>query len=85
MLTFSKYQIFLIFIPKFLPRCFYFIAGTKDLLTYAEQVREFLGVPDGYKLVALVPIGYPAEKQRKNKRSLAEVTHWEAWITDKNT
>lgn len=59
------------------------VAGDKK--TYAEQVREFLGVPDGYKLVALVPIGYPAEEQRRNKRSLAEVTHWEAWITDKNT
>ena len=53
------------------------VAGDKK--AYAEQVREFLGVPDGYKLVALIPVGYPAEEQRKNKRSLAEVVHWEAW------
>lgn len=56
------------------------VAGDKK--AYAEQVRDFLGVPDGYKLVALVPIGHPAEEQRKNKRSLAEVAHWEAWLTD---
>ena len=53
------------------------VAGDKK--AYAEQVREFLGVPDGYKLVALVPIGYPAEEQQKKKRSLAEVSHWENW------
>lgn len=53
------------------------VAGDKK--AYAEQVRDFSGVPDGYKLVALVPIGYPAEEQQKMKRSLTEVTHWESW------
>ena len=45
---------------------------------YAEPVRELLGVPAGYKLVALVSLGYPAEKtEPHDKRSLSDVLHWE--------
>ncbi|NLW48270.1 MAG: nitroreductase family protein [Firmicutes bacterium] len=56
------------------------VAGDKK--AYAEQVREFLGVPTGYKLLSLVSIGYPVEEQPKSKRSLAEVAHWGAWNKD---
>ncbi|MDK2896666.1 MAG: hypothetical protein PWP04_786 [Candidatus Atribacteria bacterium] len=46
---------------------------------YAEPVRELLGVPTGYRLVSLIPIGYPAEEisGQKFKRDLKDVLHWE--------
>jgi nitroreductase len=54
------------------------VAGDKK--PYCEAVRELLGVPEGYKLVSLIAIGYSAEKQgRKAKRPLQEVLHWERW------
>jgi nitroreductase len=52
------------------------VAGYKK--DYAEPVRELLGVPEGYMLVALVSLGYPAEKPEPHgKRDLSEVLHWE--------
>jgi nitroreductase len=51
------------------------VAGDKK--AYADPIRQKLGVPDGYKLVSLVPIGYPAEQPQKPKRALGEVLHWE--------
>ena len=52
------------------------VAGHKK--DYAEPVRELLGVPAGYKLVALISVGYPAEKAEPHgKRPLSEVLHWE--------
>ena len=54
------------------------VAGDKK--PYCEAIRELLGVPEGYKLVSLVAIGYSAEKQgKKAKRPLQEVLHWERW------
>lgn len=52
------------------------VAGDKK--PYANRIAELLGVPSGYKLVSLIPIGYPAEKPgRISKRKLSEVIHWE--------
>ncbi len=52
------------------------VAGYKK--AYAEPLRELLGVPAGLKLVALVAVGYPAEKAEPHgKRPLSEVLHWE--------
>lgn len=51
------------------------VAGDKK--AYADRVRQLLGVPDGYKLISLISIGYPAEQPKKKKRSLGEVLHWE--------
>lgn len=53
------------------------VAGDKK--AYAEAVRETLDVPEGYKLVSLIPIGYPAEWPRGEayKRALKDVLHWE--------
>lgn len=54
------------------------VAGYKK--DYAEPVRQFLGVPDGYELVALIALGYPAEKaEPHDKRSLEDVLHWERY------
>jgi nitroreductase len=45
---------------------------------YAEPIREFLDVPEGYLLVALVALGYPSESpEAHGKRDLSEVLHWE--------
>jgi nitroreductase len=39
-----------------------------------------LGVPEGYKLVGLISLGYPAERPAaKEKRGLSEVLHWEKY------
>ncbi|HMD76124.1 MAG TPA: nitroreductase family protein [Terracidiphilus sp.] len=51
------------------------VAGDKK--PYAETIRKLVGAPDGYKVVSLVPFGYPAESPPKRKRPLAEVLHWE--------
>ncbi|MCS7253186.1 MAG: nitroreductase family protein [Armatimonadota bacterium] len=52
------------------------VAGDKK--PYANRIAELLGVPSGYKLVSLIPIGYPAEQPgRISKRKLKEVIHWE--------
>lgn len=51
------------------------IAGDKK--DYAEEVRRVLAMPEGYRLVSLVSLGYPAEHQPKSKRSTSETIHWE--------
>jgi len=38
-----------------------------------------LGAPSSYKLVSLLPIGYPVEQPHKPKRSLHEVLYWEVF------
>jgi len=48
-----------------------------DKKGYADKVRQMLGVPEGYRLVSLLPVGYPVERPaRKKKRPLEEVLHW---------
>jgi nitroreductase len=51
------------------------IAGDKK--PYADPVREMLGVPKDYRLVSLLPIGYPAIVPLASKRPLHEVLHWD--------
>jgi len=54
------------------------VAGEKKY--YASKVLDILGVPAGYKLVSLIPIGYSAaEPSLPHKRSLEEVIHWEKY------
>ncbi len=52
------------------------VAGDKK--RYARQIGEMLGVPEQYKLVSLIALGYEkiASAPRK-KRPLKEVLHWE--------
>jgi nitroreductase len=48
--------------------------------TYAEPIGDLLGVPKGYKMVALIALGYPAEgAEPHGKRALTEVLHWEKY------
>ena len=54
------------------------VAGYKK--DYAEPVRELLGVPEGYQMVSLISLGYPAEQPEPHgKRDLSEVLHWERY------
>lgn len=51
------------------------VAGDKK--PYGPTICRLLGAPPEFKLVSLVAAGYPAEAPVKEKRSLAEVLHWE--------
>ena len=51
------------------------VAGDKK--PYAEEVCRLIGAPEGYRLISLVPVGYPAEEPESEKRPLAGVLHWE--------
>jgi nitroreductase len=53
------------------------VAGDKK--PYAPEICRILGAPEGYKLVSLIALGYPAENPHKSKRPLADVLHWEKY------
>ena len=52
------------------------VAGDKK--RYADTIRKLLSVPIGYKLVALISIGFSSETEKqKVKRDLKEILHYE--------
>jgi nitroreductase len=53
------------------------VAGEKE--GYAEAIRKLVGAPEGYRLICLIPVGFPAESPAIEKRSLQEVLHWEKY------
>ena len=53
------------------------VAGDKK--PYAEDVRRLVGAPDGYRLIAVVAVGYADERPSPPKRALEEVLHWETF------
>ena len=53
------------------------VAGDKK--AYAAEICRQVGAPPGYKLISLIPIGYPAESPEKSKRPLSDVLHWEKY------
>jgi nitroreductase len=50
-----------------------------NTLPREEQFKALLGVPAEKRLLTLVPIGVPAESPAPDKKSLAEVLHWERY------
>ncbi|MCK4321902.1 nitroreductase family protein [candidate division WOR-3 bacterium] len=47
---------------------------------YQDQVREILKIPDNCKVVALLPVGYPATSGGlKNRKSLKEIICYETF------
>lgn len=43
-----------------------------------NKAKEILGVPDGYELVSMIPIGYPAkDPEAPKRRETSEFTHSE--------
>jgi len=54
------------------------VAGDKK--DYARKVCDLLAVPASYRLVALIPLGYPERVPKpKRKRALTNVMHWERY------
>jgi nitroreductase len=53
------------------------VAGEKE--GYADSIRQLVGAPEGYRLICLIPLGYPAESPTIEKRSLTDVLHWETY------
>ncbi len=53
------------------------VAGDKK--PYAGEICKMLGAPEGYRLVSLVALGYPAESPHKSKRPVSDVLHWEGY------
>ncbi len=51
------------------------VAGDKK--PYADDIRDMLGAPAEYRLIAIVAVGYAAEAPTPMKRTLHEVLHWE--------
>ncbi len=48
-----------------------------DALPYEDTIKSLLGIPAKKRVMALVPIGVPAETPQPRKKSLEEVLHWE--------
>jgi nitroreductase len=53
------------------------VAGDKK--PHAPKICRLVGAPQEYKLVSLIPLGYPAESPEKSKRPLTDVLHWEKY------
>jgi len=53
------------------------VAGDKK--AYAPVISDLLGLPEDYKLVSLVAIGYAAEERNPEKKPLSDVLHWERY------
>jgi nitroreductase len=53
------------------------VAGDKK--PYAADICKMVGAPEGFRLVSLIPMGYPAENPEKPKRPLADVLHWDKY------
>jgi nitroreductase len=47
---------------------------------YESRISEILEIPEHARPIAIVPIGYPAEKPEKRSRyPIEELIHWEKW------
>jgi nitroreductase len=45
-----------------------------------DQAKAILNVPEGYELVLLIPLGYPAKKSSApNRRPVREFTHYDSF------
>lgn len=54
------------------------VAGDKK--DYAEDIRKIFNIPDGYKLVSMVTVGYPKKQEKPHaKKSLKDVLRWERY------
>ena len=45
-----------------------------------DKAREAMGVPEGYELVTMIPLGYPAKSGGAPKRKeISEFVHYDKW------
>lgn len=51
--------------------------------TYHEQeIKDYLGIPEGFDTAALIPLGYPAQGERfggSRRQPIEEVTFYDKW------
>lgn len=46
--------------------------------TYEKDISDYLKVPEGLRMISIVPLGYPVcESQKTSKKPLLDVLHWE--------
>ena len=46
----------------------------------AGEAARILSVPEGYRVVAMTPLGYPAEtKEPRPRKGLDEIVHYDKW------
>jgi nitroreductase len=50
-----------------------------DALPLETQFKTLLGIPGDKRIMALIPVGVPAEAPTKEKKSLDLVLHWEKY------
>ncbi|MCX7755809.1 MAG: nitroreductase family protein [Anaerolineales bacterium] len=48
-----------------------------DVIPREEHFKDLLDIPDHKRLMALVPVGIPAEAPEREKKPLQQVLHWE--------
>src|SRR5512137_2532121 len=48
-----------------------------DALPHEDLLKSLLGIPSKKRVMALIPIGIPAETPQPRKKPLDEVLHWE--------
>jgi nitroreductase len=56
------------------------VAGDKK--DYVDKIARLLAVPSGYKLISLIALGYPQDKDSfrpVDKKPLKEIIHWESF------
>jgi nitroreductase len=47
---------------------------------YEIKVKEILHIPEDVRVVALLPLGYPADiPDARPRKGLAEIVMWEKW------
>ncbi len=47
---------------------------------HEEEVRQLLGIPEGWETMALIPLGWPAQPFGPLRRiPVEEVTYWDRW------
>ena len=46
-----------------------------------EPAKKALNIPDGIRVVALTPLGYPDEEKGEvsDRKDMDEITHWNSW------
>jgi nitroreductase len=50
-----------------------------DVLPYEDTIKSLLGIPSDKRVMALIPIGIPAETPKPRKKPLEEILHWEKY------
>ncbi|MEK9659840.1 MAG: nitroreductase family protein [Chloroflexota bacterium] len=49
---------------------------------YEPQMREWIGLPEGWATAAMIPLGWPQDGHKygpTTRRPASEVTHWDRW------